>query len=153
MDVLGIKLKGSFNNEEITIGKENQKVYIQNKVKISSEDYLPTKKSWKVRLKIQDNKISYVKGDDIYFYYLEDLINVEKVFSKYEVIYAGISIKEVGELTLKFGKPYLASPSKFIKIGKGKVATEVYEGLVNEKEIIKLVVLYSDGLIFKYEEI
>jgi len=147
-EVLGIGIKLDIRNVDITIEKNKNILRIRNKREYSSEKYDLYKKNWRCKLNIGE-KIKFIEGNDIYLYDFEYLNQKDKIFSRSEILYIGLNIKNEKEILLSGNKYYLLSPSSKIKIGKGKIGNDIEDIFVNEDTIVRDILRVTDGLLIR----
>ncbi|RIB35664.1 MAG: hypothetical protein BXU00_01005 [Candidatus Nanoclepta minutus] len=147
-EVLGIGIKLDIRNVDITIEKNKNILKIKNKREYSSEKYDLYKRNWRCKLNIGE-KIKFIEGNDIYLYDFEYLNQKDKIFSRSEILYIGLNIRNEKEILLSGNKYYLLSPSSKIKIGKGKIGNDIEDIFVNEDTIVRDILRVTDGLLVR----
>ncbi|RDD52753.1 hypothetical protein BA065_00545, partial [Nanoarchaeota archaeon NZ13-N] len=85
----------------------------------------------------------------IYLYDFEYLNQKDKIFSRSEILYIGLNIRNEKEILLSGNKYYLLSPSSKIKIGKGKIGNDIEDIFVNEDTIVRDILRVTDGLLIR----
>ncbi|MEM4773092.1 MAG: hypothetical protein QW648_03735 [Nanoarchaeales archaeon] len=148
IEILGIGIKLDVDNKEIELEKNKNTLNIKDKISISSQAYDIYNKNWKCRLFFND-KIKFISGHDIYLYDFDYLNQKDKIFSRSEIIYVGLNLKEEKEIDLIQDKYYILSPSSKIKIGKGKIGSDLKETIIDTENVIRNILRAIDGLLIR----
>ncbi|MEM1684544.1 MAG: hypothetical protein QXD60_02185 [Nanopusillaceae archaeon] len=135
-------------NIEVNIEKNNNILNIKDKKFVSSQAYDSYKKNWNCKLLFGD-KIKFIDGHNIYIYDFDHLNQKDKIFSKAEIIYIGLNLKEEKEIDLIQDKYYLLSPSSKIKIGRGKIGSDLKESIIDVENVIRNILRSVDGLLIR----
>lgn len=98
---------------------------------------------------LNKDEISFIQGDNLYIYNLDNIGREDYVYSINDLIFLGYNIKENKKFKLKENINYLISPSSKIKLGGGKIETDFNKILIKDEKIIRNILLSSFGIIIR----
>lgn len=100
-------------------------------------------------INLSKNELSFVDGDNIYIYNLDDIANDNRIYSENDLIFIGYNLKENKKYTLKEDRNYLITPSSKIRVGGGKIETDFDRKLIKDEKIIRNLLSISYGFIIR----
>lgn len=154
MDIVYIGGKIDLDSGNIKYYRDNRGLFIEfSKKIINLGEYKSNKNRFSSEIKIDGDNIVYVSGDDLYLYEIS-LDNLEKlIYSRNDILYVGLNIKDEKKVKLREQGTYILSPSKKIKFGNGKIETDFGSIILTNEKPLRILLNISDGIIIRNSRI